>query len=85
MLYADDQMIFAKTADELQIATNTLNKIARKYNKKISTTKPESLAIRGKNIQRANIVIDGTIIEKVTDFMYLGNMISGLKQILQQK
>jgi hypothetical protein len=29
-LYADDQIILAKTEDELQIATNTLNKAARK-------------------------------------------------------
>ena len=35
MLYADDQMILAKTEDELQIAANTLNKIAQKYNMKI--------------------------------------------------
>jgi sorting nexin-29 len=78
MLYADDQIILAKT-DKLQIAANTLNEIARKYSMKTSTTKTQSMAVCGKNMQRAKIVIDDTIIVQVTDFMYLGNMISEFK------
>jgi hypothetical protein len=39
----------------------------------------KSVAICGKIIQRAKVVIDDTIIEEVTDFIYLGNMISELK------
>jgi hypothetical protein len=45
---------------------------------KISTIK-QSMAICGKNIQRAKIVIGDTVIEEVADFMYLGNMISEFK------
>jgi hypothetical protein len=32
------------------------------------------MAMWGKNIQRAKIVIGNKIIEQVTDLMYLGNM-----------
>jgi hypothetical protein len=67
------------TKDEQQIAANTLNKIARKYNMKISTTKTKPIRICGKNIERAKIVIDDTIIEQVTDIIYLGHVISEFK------
>jgi hypothetical protein len=43
------------------------------------------VAICGKNIQRAKIVIDGTIIEQVTDFIYLGNIISEFKTAITTK
>jgi hypothetical protein len=76
MLYADDQIVVAKTEYGLQIAANTLNKIAQKYNKKISTTKTKVMAICGKKIRTAKTFIDDTIIEQVTDFMYLGHMFS---------
>jgi beta-xylosidase len=39
ILYADDQVIIAKSEDELQMAVNDLNKIAKKYNIKISSSK----------------------------------------------
>jgi beta-xylosidase len=52
VLYADDKMILAKTEDDLQIALNTLNEVAQKYNLKISTTKTRSMAICGKNMQK---------------------------------
>jgi hypothetical protein len=38
-----------------------------------------------KNIQRVQFVIDDTIIEEGTDFIYLANMISEFRQILPQK
>jgi hypothetical protein len=38
----------------------------------ISSTKPKSVAMWGNHIQRVNIVINDDIIEKVTDFKYLG-------------
>jgi hypothetical protein len=38
---------------------------------KISATKTKSMAMCGKNIQRAKIVIDDIIIEQVMDFIYL--------------
>jgi hypothetical protein len=42
--------------------------------------KTKSMAFKGKNIQRAKIVIDNKIIEQVTSFNYLGNQISNLTE-----
>jgi hypothetical protein len=44
-----------------------------------------SMAIRGKNIQRAKTILRDTIIDQVTDFMYLGNMISEFKTGITKK
>jgi hypothetical protein len=46
----DDQMILAKAEEELQILPNTLNKVAPKYNMKISATTTKAMAICGKKI-----------------------------------
>jgi hypothetical protein len=55
---------------------NELNKIVKKYDMKISTTKTKTRGLCGKNIQRVKIEIGGTIIEQVSSFNYLGNLIS---------
>jgi beta-xylosidase len=65
ILYADDQVIIAESEDELQIAVNELNKIVKKYDVKISTTKTKTIRLCGKNIQRVKIEIEGKIIEQV--------------------
>jgi hypothetical protein len=85
MLYADEQIILAETEEELQIAANTLKRTALKYNMKISTAKTKCMAIYGKKMQRAKIVIDGTIIGQVMVFIYLLNMISEFKTDMAKK
>jgi hypothetical protein len=55
---------------------NELNKIVKKYYMEISTTKTKTIGLCGKNIQRVKIEIEGKIIEQVTSFSYLGNLIS---------
>jgi hypothetical protein len=54
ILYAD-QVIIAKTEHELQMAVNELNKTAKKYDMKISTSKTKTIGVCGTNIQRAKI------------------------------
>jgi hypothetical protein len=58
------------------MAVNELNKIAKKYDLKISTFKTKAIAVCGKNIQRVKIEIEGKIIEQVSNFNYLGSLIS---------
>jgi hypothetical protein len=41
--------------DELQTAVNELNKIVKKYDMKMSTTKTKTIGLCGKNIQRVKI------------------------------
>jgi beta-xylosidase len=55
ILYADDQVIISESEDELQIAVNELNKIVKKYDVKITTTKTKTVGLCGKNIQRLKI------------------------------
>jgi hypothetical protein len=55
ILYADDQVIIAKSENKLQMAVNKLHKIAKKYDIKISTSKTKAIGVCGKNIQRVKI------------------------------
>jgi hypothetical protein len=50
--------------------------LQKKLNLKTSTSETKSVGMRGKDIKRLKIVIDGKIIEQVTEFKYLGNRIS---------
>ena len=76
ILYADDQILMATTEDDLQTMAHHLNLIARKYKMIISSTKTKSMAMWGNRIQRVKIVINGNIIEQVTDLKYFGYRIS---------
>jgi GTPase len=60
---SDDQVILSNDEDNLQRATKHLNDIAKEYGMKINTSKTKSMSFKGKNIQRAKIVIDNKIIE----------------------
>jgi hypothetical protein len=55
ILYADDQVIIAKSEDELQMAVNGLNRIAKKYDMKVSTSKTKAIGVCSKNMQRVKI------------------------------
>jgi hypothetical protein len=58
------------------MAVNKLYKIAKKYDMKISTSKKKAIGVCGKNIQWVKIEIEGKIIEQVSNFNYLGSLIS---------
>ena len=51
----------------------------------ISSTKTKSIAMWGNHIQRAKIVINGNIIEQITDFKYLVYSISEFKSNVGNK
>jgi transcription antitermination factor NusA-like protein len=70
ILYADDQDIIAKSEDDLQVTVNELNKIAKKYNMKISTSKTKAIGVCGKNTQRVKTEFEGKIIEQVSNFTF---------------
>ena len=84
ILYADDQILMATSEDELQTVAYRLNIIARKYRMTISSTKTKSMAVWGNDIQRVKIVINN-IIERVTNFKYLGYCISEYNSDLEDK
>ena len=78
ILYADEQLIISGTVDNLQRASKKLFDVAKDYDLKINVFKTKSMGFQGKNIQRVKIVIDNKIIEQVSSFNYLGNIISNL-------
>lgn len=72
LLFADDQIIFGKTENELQISVNRLNETSKKYNMRISSSKTKVMAFKGKYPVRCKIVVNDKIIEQVSNFVYLG-------------
>jgi hypothetical protein len=52
MLYAGDLVVIAKSEDKLQKAVNEPNKIAKKYDVKMSTSKTKEMGFCGKNVNR---------------------------------
>jgi hypothetical protein len=53
-----------------------LNKIVKKYDTKIYPSKIKPVGFYGKNIKRVKLNIEGKIIEPVSNFNYLGYLIS---------
>lgn len=72
ILFADDQVLMTSNEDDLQYNVMKLNSILKEYNMEISCNKTKVLAMEGKSMRRAKIVIDGQNIEQVRTFKYLG-------------
>jgi hypothetical protein len=79
MLYAGDQILMTTSEDELQTMAYRLNLIPREYNINVPSTKTKPMAMCGNHIQRVKIVINDNPIEQVSDFTYLGHIISDCK------
>jgi hypothetical protein len=75
LMFADDQVIFAQSENELQMATQLLNKTTINYNLGISINKSEVMAFKGKYPVRYKIMINNKITEQVKNFNYLGCVI----------
>jgi hypothetical protein len=60
--------------DNLQKAAYKLNQIITEYGLTISVQKTKSVAFKGRDPVRTEIVIDNKIIEQVNSFNYLGNI-----------
>jgi len=72
LLFADDQVIIQDPEDKLQKSVYILNQTSKDYNFKISTDKTKIMAFKGKRLVRSKIEIDGSILEQVKQFNYLG-------------
>ena len=81
MLFADDQVVIADTEDNLQKAAHKLNRTITEYGLTISVQKTKSMAFKGRDPVRTEIVIDNKIIEQVNMFNHLGNMIFYEKEL----
>jgi len=72
LLFADDQVIIQDSEDKLQKSVYILNQTSKDYNFKISMEKTKIMALKGKRLVRPKIEIDGSILEQVKQFNYLG-------------
>jgi hypothetical protein len=73
--YADDAVLTADSEDKLQELQNQFCITAQTYNMAVSTSKTKTLTITKEPVQ-CKLVIDGTLLEQVATFKYLGGIIS---------
>ena len=76
LLFADDQVIIQDSENKLQKSVYILNQMSKDYNLKISTDKTKIMAFKGKHLAHSKIEIDGSILEQVKQFNYLGCKLS---------
>jgi hypothetical protein len=62
ILFSDDQVLLAEIEDHVQENVTKLNKILKLYNMRIYTNKIKAMAMEGKYMRRAKIVIDDKFI-----------------------
>jgi len=72
LLFADDHVIIQDSEDKLQKSVHILNQMSKDYNLKISTDKTKIMAFKAKHLVCSKIEIDGSILEQVRQFNYLG-------------
>ena len=75
--YADDTVLLAEDERSLQEILNEVNNAGKLYNMKMNAKKTKSMIITRKEIKPSmNLTIDGTEIDQVTNFPYLGQKIT---------
>ena len=74
LLYADDIIIFAKTAEELQLSLDILDTYCKRWKLKVNINKTKIMVFRKGGILRRNLnfFYNGDTLEIVTKFTYLG-------------
>lgn len=80
LLFADDQILFADSEDNLQLAIFKLHNVAKDYNLKISHEKTKVFGFQGGRHIRTKIVLNNKTLEQVNIFNYLGCNISYIQQ-----
>jgi hypothetical protein len=76
MLFADDQVLIAKSESDLQHSVHNLNKIAAKYFLEINIEKNKVMAFKGREPVRSKICINNETLEQVNTVSYLGYYLS---------
>jgi hypothetical protein len=84
VLYAGDQELLTKSENELQMAARQMI-LPRCIISKYPPPKTKLMGMCGNKIRRLKIMIEGKIIENITEFKYLGNKISEYKKDVEYK
>jgi len=70
--FADDQAMVARTQEGLQKIMDALYKTAKEYKMKIKISKTKTIVITKKGEKKAEIFVEGKMLEQVNIFKYLG-------------
>lgn len=73
--YADDTVLIATSADELQTLINQVNQAGKGYNLRLNVKKTKIMRIRTPQNENLHFQADNEIIEEVDSFTYLGVVI----------
>jgi hypothetical protein len=71
MLFADDQVLLAKSEDDLQYSVHNLNNIASEVSMEINSEKTRVMAFRGTEPIRSKICINNKTLKQQNTFNYL--------------
>ena len=75
--YADDTALLTLCTTDLQDLVTEINNKGKPYGMEVNIKKTKTMVASKKQpVQKANITIDGTPIEQVTNMVYLGHMVS---------
>ena len=73
--YADDKAVVPNSQKGLQQLMDNLNKVSREFGMKINVKKTKVMCISRIN-NKLKIYVDGQQVEQVSQFRYLGSLIS---------
>ena len=74
--YADDTVLLADSEGSLQTILNEVNEAGKTFNMKMNAKKTKTMITKKDDKPRISTTIDGTNIEQVTNFPYLGQKIT---------
>ncbi len=76
LLYADDTVLFAESANDLQIALNIFSEYCEKWKLKVNISKTKVIFFKGKSKSQCNFKINSANLDVVSEFKYLGILFS---------
>jgi hypothetical protein len=76
MLFSDDQVLLAKSEDDLQYSVHNLNKTASEFSMEINAEKTRVMAFTGMEPIRSKACINNKTLKQQNTFNYLGYNIS---------
>ncbi|CAG9109123.1 unnamed protein product [Plutella xylostella] len=77
LLYADDQVLFASSAEELQHMVTVMNDSLKEKGMKVNVSKTKVMVFeREESRTTCELKIDGVNVEQVDEFVYLGSLFS---------
>jgi len=74
--FADDQAMVSHTQRGLQRIMDALQQTSEKYNMRINVKKTKVMQMSGRKGRKLRIMVNGKELESVTQFCYLGSMVT---------